>query len=196
MLEGLAALGDDERASIRRAQEVDAAPGDAEAALAAYASRDVPDARVPTSMPDAMPKRRQGPVRRTWIAAAAVLVFAYLAQTFWLDTPRDPSTTAGDVLLGPGVQLVHPRGEVDEYAPFDWNAEGPDGGFFVVRVRDLDDPSFELVSPRLTEGPWTPDQASELAWPARIRWTVEFYSGKGVLDPEWIHSASARLADR
>lgn len=110
--------------------------------------------------------------RRAWLAIAAVLVAALLAQTAWLALRPKPSTPLGDDFH---VELVAPLGTVARLAPFVWNAELPPQGGYRVRVHGerADGTPFERESGWLTVPRWDPGDAELASWPAEVRWAVE-----------------------
>lgn len=126
--------------------------------------------------------------RRLWLAVAAILVAALLAQTAWLASRPKRSTPLGDDLH---VELVAPLGTVARFAPFVWNAELPPQGGYRVRVHGerADGTPFERESGWLTLPRWDPGDAELASWPAQVRWEVEVVDAS--TNPRGRASASA-----
>jgi hypothetical protein len=112
------------------------------AALAAVPRQDgAAEARLREELRSGRPPRptaRRIPLPLLWMASAAALVLAlfFLQDSGSETTPVDPAT-----LLGPAVGLLHPSGVVDHYAPFRWQAERPEAGWFRLAVFAADQPN-------------------------------------------------------
>jgi len=175
----LDALGHQEREE-RVAQPVTpTAPGRAEAAL-----RERLMGREQT-LPPRAPSRR--PPSWAWLAAlaAGLLVFVWLRSG---ERRVDPGP-----VLGTGLVLEHPVGEVESLTPFTWQGEDPGAGWYRIQVWP------EGGTPPLDSGPlhttsWSPSPEA-LQGCSRIRWRVELYGGAGdgdLLDAkdEWAQLSS------
>jgi len=136
------------------------------------------------------PRRR--PALGRWLAAAAVLLsFAWLLGRSLSDSGNDePPTT-----LGPRLEIRAPRGEVTSYAPFSWTyPAGADR--YEVRVYDALDTtlSTSLLTRRLKETSWTPDEDQLRGLPGRIVVVVEALDAFGNVKPAGSDSAEAWLS--
>ena len=133
-------------------------------------------------------KRTSRPARRLVATAAAAAVFL-LAFFLW----PAPRVVERGVLLGEETPLSSPVGAVDAYAPFAWEVERPENGWFEVSVFAPGASRPLLVSPRIRESPWTPAAEELERLPDRIRWRLDVHGGASASDVLRSLQASAEL---
>ncbi len=187
---GELAVAERREIAAARAVALDAEPGRAELALAAR----IRPPRVAAAQTTNVPRPpRTLPWAILGTAAAAALLLLLTPER---PPPVDPATAAGSpAKLGDRLVPTHPLGEVETYAPFEWDAELSAAGWFRVEVlgTDADWNGAPIRSPRLREASWQPT-AEELArMPASIRWRVELHHDSNARDVLDASSARARL---
>ena len=173
------------------------------------ASSDMTDGRhnAPEKQEPGSASAPQLVLRRAALIAATLLIGALLWRFFEdgetsvptdHSATRDPSGTRDPALLGPGarLELLHPSGEVEQFAPFEWRFEDqlPPAGSFRLEVFDatrVDEPL--VLEKRLEEPRWSPDptELDGIVWPQQIRWSVEVLGPQGAID-----SADAEATQR
>ena len=162
----LGALGADEREVLSAARsEIPAGEGRAEAALRKVIAAD-------------LGKTGQPPRRHAWLwpilAAAAVLIAVFL----WRSEPSQPIDP--NPPLGPGEWEVEPKGPVEDFSYFSWDAELGEAEWFDVVIYRLDD-ELGLVElhreESLRQNEWEPGTELHTAWPDEIYWTLEIRGG-------------------
>lgn len=99
--------------------------------------------------------------------------------------------------MGEETRLVHPRDEVQSYAPFSWRAPRPDNGTFRVFVFDESTGRIGIEpltsSGHLSRQTWTPSPGELEKLPGRIRWELRVYDASGALVrslPAWASRVS------
>ncbi|MFG0315960.1 MAG: hypothetical protein ACF8XB_01710 [Planctomycetota bacterium JB042] len=107
--------------------------------------------------------------RRTWLAAAAALLFAPLV--WWVVRAADDAGRDGPMPLGDGLACERPVGEVDAWGAFVWSGDLPPAGWFEVVVRDEDGAAL-VRSGRLEENEFRPTEAELRLLTDGIRWEV------------------------
>jgi len=161
------ALGAPLRAS-QRADDVPAFAGAGELAgeLVARLAGD-----APASVDDVTERARPRVARRSWLVAAAAVVIAllFVARFEW------PRGADADRRLGQQLELLHPQGTCEQYAPFRWDYIEGFQGWYTIEIFDeqgtLVDEQRDLES---TE--WSPAGERTSMWPKRIVWAVACFS--------------------
>ncbi len=178
----LESVGEDERSSLRDAEAF--ADPVLEARLRSRMERYIKV--YPASGPKPMQARK---VRQLLVAAAAVLLIGLTGSWLW----RRPLGAPSDPWLGGQTYERVPRGEVADFARFQWEVRLPERGWFVVRVYDgaVPGPSEEIsASGPLRAQQWLPSEAETERWGERIRWRLELYDGSSdVPQASWVEEA-------
>lgn len=195
-------LGGAERVAIASSSEVAVEEGRAERALRELIEQETgasSDPEAPGAPPGPKPRRSGAPrLALAWIAAAAaVLVAVFFVRG--LDGDGGPVDDGGGPILGPGDGSLSPDGEVEDFSTFTWTHERPKAGWFVVVVESLTESGeleFVFRSPRLGENRWAPPREEHEAWPDRIVWELEVYSGATPTDVLEIARCSAWRSPR
>jgi hypothetical protein len=141
--------------------------------------------------PPRMIGRAVGGRRRLRILVSIAVAAA--ALVLWFSWPvgkgGQPPVYLGD------EAMLQPRGASASFV-FRWDVEQPAGGFFVLRVRELDPgPEGRKLlheSSPIHAQEWTPDPEIARAWPRRIHWELLVYDGSSPR-PAALHSADAWL---
>jgi hypothetical protein len=175
-----ARAGREQQEVLAAARALDDVPGarQADALLLDLASAKA-DRGEATSRPP--PPRRGTGVARAWLAAASLVAIGGLV---WLLEPwKAPPPKTIEVLGDSEFTDLTPFGETVAPARFTWRYALDPGGWFVVRVRALDDPARApvLESPRLEEPLWEPTDAERARLPRRFEWQVSSYDATGGL---------------
>jgi hypothetical protein len=149
-------------------RELDAAGADARAAIAAAAATTTPH---DDQVRDLILRWQQQPSRfRPRLVIAAAVLLAALLCVWWLR----PSRPDRDSILGPASGSLSPKGEVSDYALFQWNVSRPPEGSYVLRFF-ADDPAgrFLFAVTDLRDTQWRPDAARRSQMTPRMAWQVE-----------------------
>ncbi|MCP3915015.1 MAG: hypothetical protein GY711_05630 [bacterium] len=192
MEERLAGAGQVERENVSALAESDVPAGRAERALRMH----VDSLAGPPGPTGGAADRRRRVLFVTLLAATAAAVVLFWSRAALGPEQADPEIP--DRTMGAAdVELVHPVGPVERYAPFEWAATRPGSGWFLVEVFADEDgrPGTRLdVSDRLEATRWAPAAAEAAAWPDRILWTLQVFSGADAVDAEGPFTARARRA--
>jgi hypothetical protein len=101
----------------------------------------------------------------------------------WIWSPWRTSPERIEVLGDEQFTALAPVGETEALARFSWRYPLDPGGWFVVRVRALDDSAgaATVESPRLKESLWEPTDLARAGLPQRFEWQVSVYDATGRL---------------
>ena len=124
-----------------------------------------------------------------WLAGLAAAAFVVWSVVGLRDTG------SGEVMLGSeALGLVRPVGEVERYAPFEWEGRLPTNGYFVVELLSSESSPIPPAhtSSQTELHTWTPSAAVLSELPDSIDWRVQVFDASGqVVDTAF---GSARLS--
>lgn len=120
----------------------------------------------------------RGPRRPWWGIGLVLGSAAALILVVFLLKAREPRSDP--IPLGPvRVHLLHPLGEVREFDRFEWEAELPPGGSFLLILRDAARPDSPPREFHLEESRWVPDVEERLLLPRELEWEVRVLDALG-----------------
>ncbi len=113
------------------------------------------------------------------VVLAAGVILAISAWSWW-EPEGDPPA---EVFLGPQtIVCTSPVGEVESFAPFQWQGERLASGWYQLKIQGASPQSdFEWIEDRLSEPAWNPSDELLSRLPTSIWWEVRRFDDSSQL---------------